>query len=114
MTTGDLLSDLGRWLNKERSLGIEAHMFADDEVRLVDGQVDRANTYMFAMLVASRLGLHGWWPTRVVAAIEGGPFNFGHLSKGEYRHLASAEAFANRRQRTLARTRPLGVVREFC
>ena len=102
VSTEDLLSDLGRLLKEERSLGIEAHKFTDDEVRLVDGQVDSTDTYMLAMMLASKLALPGWWPTRVVAAIEGSPFNYDYLSKGEYRHLASAEAFADRRRRTLA------------
>ena len=89
-------------------------MFTDDEVRLVDGQADSTDTYILAILVASRLGLPGWWPARVVASIEGGPFNYGYLSEGEYRHLLSAAAFADRRQRTLAYTRPLSVAGEFC
>jgi hypothetical protein len=72
------LSRLWRWLDRERSLGIEAHEFAADHSRIVDG----SNSYVLAMLIAARLELPGWWPTRVVSSIERGTFDFGHLKKG--------------------------------
>ena len=103
MTTAptEELSSLGAWLAREHALGINANDHTDGEVRIVDGVPDQTDSYIPALLVASRLGLPGWWPTKVVATIEHQPFNHQHLSQGESGHLKSAEAFARKRRATL-------------
>ena len=100
-TTRTELSSLGGWLAREHALGINANNFTDGEVRIVDGVPDLSDSYMQALLVASRLGLPGWWPTKVVATIEHQPFNHQHLEQGESGHVKSAEAFAHKRRATL-------------
>lgn len=74
------------------------HTYTDpDELHVVDGVLDTTNTYIFASVITAKLDLPGWWPARVVACVEQKPFDYGHLCKGEYGYLASAEAFAERR-----------------
>lgn len=95
------------WQQKEAALGITASNFVGaGEVQTVDGIPDRSGSYIYAATIAVALGLPGWWPTKVVATVEGQPFDMSHLSNGDYVHIHSAEAFAQRRCKTL-RTRIL-------